>query len=141
MPLLLIPVAAVGYKLWEDRKRKAEGGQQGEATVEPSRVVDTIPSDGADKLQNGQDSDSTKGLSSDETFELVDTNSLSTDDDDQTRSIMNEEQGPLSGIRRFFEGKMDEHHARELKKRKTLALAQKIARGEMPVALPKISYK
>ena len=139
MPLLLIPVAAVGYKIWEDRKRKAEGRQEGEETGEPSRVVDTLPSDDADKLQNGQDNDSTKGLSSDETFELFDAHSSSVDDDDQTRSTMSEEHGPLSGVRKFFEEKMDEHRARELKKRLTRKLAEKIARGEMPVA--KISYK
>mmetsp|Transcript_5821 Transcript_5821/g.11386 ORF Transcript_5821/g.11386 Transcript_5821/m.11386 type:complete len:142 (-) Transcript_5821:233-658(-) len=141
MPLLLIPVAAVGYKLWEERKRKAEKGLGGEETGEPNRVVDTLPSDDADKLQHEQDSDSTKGLSSDETFELIDANSSSVDDDDQTRSTMSEEQGPLSGVLKFFEEKMDERRARELKKQKARELAEKIVRGEMPVALPKISYK
>ena len=52
MPLLLIPVAAVGYKLWERRQKKKAEEERGEETGEPSpaRMVDTLPSDNADKL-------------------------------------------------------------------------------------------
>ena len=141
MPLFLIPVAAVGYKIWEHQKKKNSEEEQNEETGEPSRVVDALPSDSANKLQT-QDSNVTKDTT-DETLELdhLDSN-LSTDDDDQTRSTVNEEQaGGLFGIRKFFEDKIDEHRARELQKQKNRELAMKIARGEVPVALPKISYK
>ena len=143
MPLFLIPVAAVGYKVWEHRKRKAAEAEEQdneEGVGEHDRVVDTLPSDTTDKLGTHDDS---KEVTSDDTFVLVDSNSSSADDDDDdhTRSTMGEEQGPLSGIRKFFEVKMDERRERELQKQKTRELAAKIARGEMPVALPKISYK
>lgn len=146
MPLFLIPVAAAGYKVWEHRKRKAEEAerQENEEVGEPSRVVDTLPSEVDDKVQQTtQDDNDTKDASCDDTVELIDSNSSAADDDDQTRSTMDEEeqQGPLSGFRKFFDEKMEERRGRELQKQKNRELAEKIARGEMPVALPKISYK
>ena len=143
MPLLLIPVAAVGYKLWERRQKKKAEEERGEETGEPSpaRMVDTLPSDNADKLHT-RDGDSDKDTT-DETLIIDNMDStLSGDDDDQTRSTMNDEQGgALFGIRKFIEDKMDEHRARELQKQKNREYAMRIARGEVPVALPKISYK
>ena len=101
-------------------------------------MVDTLPSEVADKLPS-QDSNV-----SDDTYDMLDSN-LTADDDDQTRSTMNDEQqqggGGLFGIRKFIEEKMDEHRARELQKQQYRALATRIARGEVPAALPKISYK
>ena len=142
MPLFLIPAAAVGYKIWEHRqKKKTEGEQKDEATGEASRVVDTLPSDVADKLQT-QESGVNKD-NSDDTFVLDNMDStLSADDDDQTRSTMNDErEGALFGIRKFIEDKMDEHREREMQKQKNRELAMRIARGEVPAVMPKISYK
>lgn len=139
MPFLLIPVAAVGYKAWERRQQqKTEKEQADGENGEPSLVVDTLPSELADKLPS-QDSNV-----SDDTYDMLDSN-LTADDDDQTRSTMNDEQqqgaGGLFGIRKFIEDKMDEHRARELQKQQYRELAARIARGEVPAALPKISYK
>ena len=139
MPFLLIPVAAVGYKAWERRQQqKAEQEKANGENGEPSLVVDTLPSEVADKLP------SQGSNASDDTYDMLDSN-LTADDDDQTRSTMNDEQlqgaGGLFGIRRFIEDKMDEHRARELHKQQYRELATRIARGEVPAALPKISYK
>ena len=48
MPILLIPVAAVGYKIWQQQQQKKKEAE--EAAGEPSRVVDTLPSDSAEKF-------------------------------------------------------------------------------------------
>lgn len=143
MPFLLIPVAAVGYKMWENRqKQKTDGVQRDDENGEASRVVDTLPSDVADKLEmqeGGFDKDNT-----DDTFVLDNMDStLSTDDDDQTRSTMNDEQGTgaLFGIRKFIVDKIDERRERDIQKQKNRELAIRIARGEVPAVMPKISYK
>ena len=141
MPLFLIPAAAVGYKIWENRQKQKKGeGEEDRETNEPSLVVDSLPSDSAEKFE-GPDGDVTKATTDEITeLDMIDSN-LSSDDDDQTRSTVNEEPNGLFGIRHFFEDKIQEHRARELQKQKNRELAMRIARGEVPMAMPKISFK
>lgn len=150
MVLFLIPVAVVGYKVWDHHQKKKEGRQAGEeeatnSSGEPSRVVDTLPcDDGASgkhkhNLQKENNKDSageTAEVASLNTTDNVGSFGSSSDDeyDDQTT-----ERGALGGFRKFWEGKMDDLRARELQKNKQRELAMKIANGS--VALPKISYK
>lgn len=144
MPVLLIPVAIVGYKMWERQKKKREQ-EQAEKNGEPTVVVDSLPKE-ADEMEPKAEAN-TLHDTSDETYDLskLDSDMSADDDDDQSRSTAatNEEQTgkPLSGIRKFFEKKMDERRARELQRQKTRQLAMEIATGKVPGGLPKISYK
>jgi hypothetical protein len=159
MPVLLIPFAVVGYKMWEDHKKKKaaqEGAASGDDETkadEPTLVVDTLPHDSphdpAGKLQL-QASDVSKEEDSDDTVASTRANLDSImsgddedDDDDMTGSTFDGQEdngGPLFGIRKFFGDKIVEHRSRELQKAQNRQLALQIARGQQ-VPMPKISYK
>lgn len=156
MVLFLIPVAVVGYKVWDNHQKKKQAeeaaqqqqGEEEETTgEEPARVVDTIPCDDTtttrrDHLQKGHVSDETVEITSLTTTENIDSFASTDEDDDQTRSTLgnnDEAHGPLAGFCRFLEDKLDKRRARELQKQKNRELARQIASGSM--ALPKISFK
>lgn len=147
MVLFLIPVAVVGYKVWEHQQKRYQTVEQNEdeAAGQNARVVDNLP---CDDDGSSKEPHKTNEIVSDETAEITSfaTDNIdsmtSSDDDDQTGSEEGEEgQGPLLGLRKYLEDKREERRARELQKQRNLELAMKIASGQGTVALPKISYK